>query len=194
MLGVYAAEGTAAAGGGATQGIYQGTDMKLGRRKEGDYDASAIALQGLAEGILSPIAGAGFNVIGGSVVDATKPLVKNLGDVQAVASTTNWLKNNVLPIANLDEVSVRLTERATGETSIQEAVEKLSLRMDDIFKEGFDTPDGKKLVNSAMEGDVDSLNLVKQQSPEMGELVETWFDYVRQAQDIAKVLNMDQKD
>tara|TARA_R100000995_G_scaffold44972_1_gene21165 strand:+ start:1516 stop:5217 length:3702 start_codon:yes stop_codon:yes gene_type:complete len=188
MLGVYAAEGTAAAGGGGTQEyLSQGTDMKLGRRKEGDYDIGNIALQGLAEGILSPIAGAGFNVIGGSVIDATKPLVKNLGDVQAVANTTNWLKNNVIPIANLDEVSVRLTERATGETRpIQEAVEKLSLRMDDIFKEGFDTPDGKKLVNAAMEGDVDSLNLVKQQSPEMGELVETWFDYVRQAQDIAK--------
>ena len=187
MLGVYAAEGTAAAGGGGTQEyLSQGTDMKLGRRKEGDYDASAIALQGLAEGILSPIAGAGFNVIGGSVIDATKPLVKNLGDVEAVANTTNWLKNNILPLSSFDETSVRITEKATGETRpLQEATEKLSLRMDDLFKESFDTPDGKKLVNAAMEGDIDSLNLVKQQNPEMGDLVETWFDYVRQVQDIA---------
>ena len=187
MLGVYAAEGTAAAGGGGTQEyLSQGTDMKLGRRKEGDYDASAIALQGLAEGILSPIAGAGFNVIGGSVIDATKPLVKNLGDVEAVANTTNWLKNNILPLSSFDETSVRITEKATGETRpLQEATEKLSLRMDDLFKESFDTPNGKKLVNAAMEGDIDSLNLVKQQNPEMGDLVETWFDYVRQVQDIA---------
>ena len=187
MLPVYAIEGTAAAGGGATQQyLSQGTDMKLGRRKEGDYDAGAIALQGLAEGILSPLTGVGFNVIGGSVVDATKPLVKNLGEVESVANATNYIKNNFLPQANIDEVNVRITERTTGETKpIEEATEKLALQMDEVLTESFDTPEGKNLVNAAMEGDVDSLKLVRQQSPKMGSIIDTWFDYVRQVQDIA---------
>jgi hypothetical protein len=187
MLKAYAAEGSVAAlGGGSQQKLAQDVDMSLGRRKEGDYDYLHILGQGVAEGILSPLAGVTTNLIGGSVIDATKPLVKKATDLQAVSNVTNWLKNNIAPLSAFDEVSVRLTERSTGETRpIEEIVEKISLRIDDTMKKDFPEMEGSNLVNAAMEGEAKALAEVKKRSPEMAEHLDEWFGYVRQVQDIA---------
>ena len=187
MLKAYAAEGSVAAlGGGSQQKLAQDVDMSLGRRKEGDYDYLHILGQGAAEGILSPLAGVTTNLIGGSVIDATKPLIKKATDLQAVSNVTNWLKNNLAPLSAFDEVSVRLTERATGETRpVEEIVEKISLRIDDTMKKDFPEIEGSNLVNAAMEGEAKALAEVKKRSPEMAAHLDEWFGYVRQVQDLA---------
>jgi len=187
MLKAYLAEGSVAAlGGGSQQKLAQDVDMSLGRRKEGDYDVVRILGQGAAEGILSPVAGVTTNLIGGSVIDATKPLIKKATDLQAVSNVTNWLKNNLAPLSAFDEVSVRLTERATGETRpVEEIVEKISLRIDNTMKKDFPEMEGSNLVNAAMEGEAKALAEVKKRSPEMAEHLDEWFGYVRQIQDIA---------
>ena len=75
VLGALAVEGGIAAGGGsAQQARSQNVDMELGRRAQGDYDAGDIALQGLAEGVLSPLAGAGINVVGSTIGQGIKVL------------------------------------------------------------------------------------------------------------------------
>jgi len=187
MLKAYAAEGSVAAlGGGSQQKLAQDVDMSLGRRKEGDYDYLHILGQGAAEGILSPLAGVTTNLIGGSVIDATKPLIKKATDLQAVSNVTNWLKNNLAPLSAFDEVSVRLTERATGETRpVEEIVEKISLRIDNTMKKDFPEIEGSNLVNAAMEGEAKALAEVKKRSPEMAAHLDEWFGYVRQVQDLA---------
>ena len=187
MLKAYAAEGSVAAlGGGSQQKLAQDVDMSLGRRKEGDYNYLHILGQGAAEGVLSPLAGVATNLIGGSVIDATKPLIKKATDLQAVSNVTNWLKNNIAPLSAFDQVSVRLTERATGETRpIEEIVEKISLRMDDTMKKDFPDIEGSNLVNAAMEGEAKALAEVKKRSPEMAGHLDEWFGYVRQVQDLA---------
>ena len=187
MLKAYLAEGSVAAlGGGSQQKLAQDVDMSLGRRKEGDYDYLHILGQGAAEGILSPLAGVTTNLIGGSVIDATKPLIKKATDLQAVSNVTNWLKNNLAPLSAFDEVSVRLTERATGETRpVEEIVEKISLRIDDTMKKDFPEIEGSNLVNAAMEGEAKALAEVKKRSPEMAAHLDEWFGYVRQVQDLA---------
>jgi hypothetical protein len=187
MLKAYLAEGSVAAlGGGSQQKLAQDVDMSLGRRKEGDYDYLHILGQGAAEGILSPLAGVTTNLIGGSVIDATKPLIKKATDLQAVSNVTNWLKNNLAPLSAFDEVSVRLTERATGETRpVEEIVEKISLRIDNTMKKDFPEIEGSNLVNAAMEGEAKALAEVKKRSPEMAAHLDEWFGYVRQVQDLA---------
>ena len=187
MLKAYLAEGSVAAlGGGSQQKLIQDVDMSLGRRKEGDYNYLHILGQGAAEGILSPLAGVTTNLIGGSVIDATKPLIKKATDLQAVSNVTNWLKNNLAPLSAFDEVSVRLTERATGETRpVEEIVEKISLRIDNTMKKDFPEIEGSNLVNAAMEGEAKALAEVKKRSPEMAAHLDEWFGYVRQVQDLA---------
>ena len=187
-LKAYAVEGTISGAGGVGQQVKsQQVDMSLGRRKEGDYDYSSIALQGLAEGIGSPTVGALGNIIGGSVKDAVKPLLKTVGDKTAVNQTINLLKTNLLPTSSTDEIATRLTERSTGEVKpIEEAVEVLSAKIDDAFKKDFaDIEGGENLLNKAMEGDAKSLTEVSRISPDMGEYLNDWRGYVKQAQDIA---------
>ena len=108
VLKALALEGTIAGSGGVTQAtLSQETDMDIGRRKEGDYDYSAIALQGLLEGTLSPVAGVALNMAGATI---------GKGANAAVSSTEygrwgkEWLKRNFLPPASQDRQAQRLME------------------------------------------------------------------------------------
>ena len=161
VLGALAVEGgIAAGGGGAQQARSQNVDMALGRRAQGDYDAGDIALQGLAEGVLSPLAGAGINVVGSTIGQGIKSAAKATGvaDSNAVQGAKNWLSNWFLPQAGLDNVTMRNIE--IGESAFKEIkqdAEKLSGDIESFFVRDF----GKKptqadieLVNKAMEGDL----------------------------------------
>ena len=108
VLKALALEGTIAGSGGVTQAtLSQETDMDIGRRKEGDYDYSAIALQGLLEGTLSPVAGVALNMAGATI---------GKGANAAVSSTEygrwgkEWLKRNFLPPASQDRQAQRFME------------------------------------------------------------------------------------
>ena len=172
VLGALAVEGGIAAGGGsAQQARSQNVDMALGRRAQGDYDAGDIALQGLAEGVLSPLAGAGINVVGSTIGQGIKSAAKATGvaDSNAVQGAKNWLSNWFLPQAGLDNVTMRNIE--IGESAFKEIkqdAEKLSGDIESFFVRDF----GKKptqadieLVNKAMEGDLIARAQVKERSP-----------------------------
>tara|TARA_R110002124_G_scaffold276080_1_gene446765 strand:- start:51 stop:3896 length:3846 start_codon:yes stop_codon:yes gene_type:complete len=207
-----AVEGTiAGVGGGAQQVQSQNVDMALGKQKEtgslfglGDYDYGKIGLQALLEGTLSPIAGIAMGKAGRGVQKASKkigltdairksveiavsPLIKKTSkNSQVISDVTNILRNNLVPLSSLDEVSVRLTERSTGETRpIQEAVEELALKMDDRLKAKFTDEADMQLVNKAMEGDPKALAKVKKIDPEMETILNDWRGYVSEAQQTA---------
>ena len=194
----FLAEGSIAGAGGATQQVKsQEVDMSLGTRKEGDYDYGKIALQGAVEGIGSPLAGTTINLAGKglkkgiqkSVELANKSkAVRSLSDNQAIQGVTNFLnlKNNFQPLSSMDEVSVRLMEKSSGEVRpIQEAVEKLSLKMDDRIKANFNNQEGTELINAAMEGQKGALAQVKKIDPEMETIIKDWAGFVEQAQQTA---------
>ena len=203
------AEGAVAGIGGATQQKYsQEVDMSLGKRKEGEYDLTAIAKQGLLEGLITPVAGTVINVAGKKVIKPTikgsltgaKNLIqksveaatkdgskfRSMVNDQAIQDVTNKLFNNLAPLAARDEISTRLVERSTGEVRpIQEAVEKLSLRMDDRIKANFNDDEGTKLINAAMENQKGALAKVKKIDPEMETIIKDWRGFVEQAQETA---------
>ena len=203
------AEGAVAGvGGGMQQKYSQEVDMSLGKRKEGEYDYAAIAKQGLLEGLITPVAGTAINVVGrklvkpvvkGSLTGVKKLIQKSVEmatkdgsqirskvDDQAIKDVTNWFMNNLGALSSRDEVSSRLVERSSGEVRpIQEAVEKLSLRMDDRIKAKFNNDEGTKLINAAMEGQPGSLAKVKKIDPEMETILKDWRGFVEQAQETA---------
>ena len=203
------AEGAVAGvGGGMQQKYSQEVDMSLGKRKEGEYDYAAIAKQGLLEGLITPVAGTAINVVGrklvkpvvkGSLTGVKKLVQKSVEmatkdgsqirskvDDQAIKDVTNWFMNNLGALSSRDEVSSRLVERSSGEVRpIQEAVEKLSLRMDDRIKAKFNNDEGTKLINAAMEGQPGSLAKVKKIDPEMETILKDWRGFVEQAQETA---------
>lgn len=190
-----AAEGAVAGGGGALQQTKsQEVDMALGNRKEGDYDVGKIALQGTIEGIGTPLAGTVINVAGRKVVKPALKGAKNFiqksvelankdGSPQVIQDVTNILSRNLMPLSAIDEVSVRLMEKSTGEVRpIQEAAEKLALKMDDRIKANFNDDKGTELLNAAMQGKKGALDEVKKIDPEMEILIRDWAGYVEQAQ------------
>jgi len=170
----------------------------------GDYDYSKIGIQALLEGTLSPIAGISIGAAGSGLKKASKkigltdairksveiavsPLMKKGSQSgQVISDVTNTLRNNLMPLSSVDEVSVRLTERSTGETRpIQEAVEELALKMDDRLKLNFTDEPNMQLVNKAMEGDLEALAKVKKIDPEMETILNDWRGYVNEAQQTA---------
>ena len=170
----------------------------------GDYDYSKIGIQALLEGTLSPIAGISIGAAGSGLKKASKkigltdairksveiavsPLMKKGSQSgQVISDVTNTLRNNLMPLTSVDEVSVRLTERSTGETRpIQEAVEELALKMDDRLKLNFTDEPNMQLVNKAMEGDLEALAKVKKIDPEMETILNDWRGYVNEAQQTA---------
>jgi len=200
MLKAYAAESTVAGAGGAGQEVkIQDVDIDLGRRK--DIDLASVALRGITEAALTTGFGVTTNLVGGSIMDATKPLRKSIGDLQAVSQVKNFLKNNLTPLSSLDEVSVRLSERTTGESRpVVELVEKLTLRMDDTMKKDFVNPDGKiipediELINMAMGtsgkkkskiSSSEALTRLRKKSPDMVKHIKEFHSYVKEMQELA---------
>ncbi len=127
VLKAMALEGTIAGAGGATQGVLsQETDMDIGRREKGDYDYTNIALQGLLEGTLSPVAGIGLNLSGTFGKEVARKIPKGVEKIPSTFLTpsgktindsarwgTQWLKRNFLPPPSQDAQIQRLYELLT---------------------------------------------------------------------------------
>jgi len=159
VLKALALEGTIAAGGGVTQAtLSQETDMDIGRRKEGDYDYSAIALQGLLEGTLSPVAGVALNMAGAAI---------GKGANAAISSTESgkwgkeWLKRNFLPPASQDRQAQRLmelnTERYKSIIGRTEQNSKIILGAEENFAKETDAVIAKNITNDVIEGKSESI-------------------------------------
>lgn len=217
MLAAYAAEGSVAATGAAVQefglgtgpGI-QGVNIALGLQDDIDYAQGAKRI--LLEGTLSPALGASSSFVLGSVKDAVispalkSSFAKSISDNAAISQTANYLKNNLMPLASLDEISVRLMERATSEPrSVMALVEKLTTRMDDTVQKTFADADGKinpddlELINYAMGtspketkkpkapkiSSIEALDKLEKKSPELVAQIKEFHDYTRQLQEMA---------
>ena len=212
LLKAYLAEGVVAGAGAGVQEFglgtgpgRQGVDIDLGRKKE--YDLGEGAKRILLEGTLSPVLGVTGNFVLGSVKDAVispalkSKFAKSVADQTGIAQTANWLKNNLAPLSSLDEISVRLSERATGESRpVMELVEKLTTRMDDTIKKEFTDAKGKtkpkdlELINYAMGTSgkekpkisaSEALTKLRRKSPELANQIKEFHGYVRELQEMA---------
>lgn len=169
VLKAMALEGTIAGAGGATQGVLsQETDMDIGRREKGDYDYTNIALQGLLEGTLSPVAGIGLNLAGSGIVGGTKAIVpKGVAKLpggkkinESAKWGSEWLKRNFLPPSSQDKQAQRIFELTDEEFKpILVRTEKNSKLIDGAEK-NFAQSEGevvaRDIANDILEGnDVD---------------------------------------
>ena len=212
MLKAYLMEG-AVAGGGATIQEFgaglgpgrQGVDIDLGYKKSADYGEAAQRI--LLESILSPGIGVSSNLIAGGIKDAVisptlkSSVAKKIADTTGITQTANYLRNNLFPLAALDQVSVRLAEKTTGEPRpVLELVEKLTTRMDDTIQKNFIGEDGKiqpdilELVNYSMGSSgktkpkisaSEALTQLRRKSPELADQVKEFHGYVRELQEMA---------
>ena len=210
VLKALAAEGTVAGTGGATQSkLSQDIDMEIGRREKGDYDVGQIALQGLLEGVGSPLFGAGLNLTGTLAKEGVRDLgrVTGINDSQFVTNTQHFLEKWFSPAAGIDKASLREIEMGEADfRDIKQKAEDIAEDIDSAFRINFKDPDEKftiqsdsdfvdlddginfagekevnaiDLINSAMEGDTASLDVIKARSPDMADALER-FDGLRQ--------------
>jgi hypothetical protein len=176
VLKAMALEGTIAGAGGATQGVLsQETDMDIGRREKGDYDYTNIALQGLLEGTLSPVAGIGLNLAGSGIVGGTKAIVpKGVAKLpggkkinESAKWGSEWLKRNFLPPSSQDKQAQRIFE-LMGEKfkPILERTEKNSKLIDGALR-NFAQSEGdvvaRDIANDVLEGNDVDIDLKLQQ-------------------------------
>ena len=184
VLGSLAVEGVIAGGGGAAQQLRsQNVDMAIGRRAQGDYDFSSAGLQALAEGTLSPLAGAGINIVGSTIGQSVKSVAKATGvsDSSAVEGAKNWLTNWFLPQAGLDNTTMRNIEKGEGAfKQIKKDTENVSNDIDIYFRKDFNpnSSDDIDLINTAMEGDNTALFKIKTRSEGLGKALDN-FNEIR---------------
>tara|TARA_Y100000401_G_scaffold64496_1_gene51341 strand:+ start:4160 stop:8617 length:4458 start_codon:yes stop_codon:yes gene_type:complete len=176
VLKAMALEGTIAGAGGATQGVLsQETDMDIGRREKGDYDYTNIALQGLLEGTLSPVAGIALNLAGSGIVGGTKAIVpKGVAKLpggkkinESAKWGSEWLKRNFLPPSSQDKQAQRIFELTNEEFKpILVRTEKNSKLIDGAEK-NFAQSEGevvaRDITNDVLEGNDIDIDLKIQQ-------------------------------
>jgi|21_taG_2_1085346.scaffolds.fasta_scaffold02478_4 hypothetical protein len=193
-LKVYALEGSiAGTGSGVQEDISQDVEIATGKRTEKDY--GDIALHAGIGTVSAPVVGITgravsdfavkpiFNLTKESLV---KPIANKLIGADRINRVTNTLKNNIIPTPQLDEGIMRVAELTTGRTQpLEEAVEKLTAKMDKEIKTNFSSKTDTDLLNKALEGDKGALKLIKDRSPEMSESIKEWANITRQLQDIA---------
>jgi hypothetical protein len=184
VLKAMALEGTIAGAGGATQGVLsQETDMDIGRREKGDYDYTNIALQGLLEGTLSPVAGIGLNLAGSGIVGGAKAIVpKGVAKIpggkrinESAKWGSEWIKRNFLPPSSQDKQAQRIFELSGEEfKAILVRTEKNSKLMDGAEK-NFAQSEGevvaRDIANDVLEGnDVDIDLKIQQKEGQINDL------------------------
>jgi len=194
-LKVYALEGSiAGAGEGTRENISQDVEIATGKRTEKDISqialstaigTAAVPVVGIAGNIAFDLAKEGvLKPIGRGIQKGTTTVAPNLA--KNVGKVANIVKNNVIPTSQLDEGIIRVAELTTGQTRpLEEAVEKLTSKMDVEIKNNFSTKEDTDLLNKALEGDSNALSQIAQRSEAMKTYVQEWSDITRQLQDIA---------
>jgi uncharacterized protein YigA (DUF484 family) len=180
-----AAEGTVAGVGGAYQGYEkQSVEKDIGLRKK--IDPTTVALQGILEGTLSPVAGVAASMLG---TVAAKPFKSGFEMARTVVPeverATAWMERNLLPTAGLSEVERRLIERNAGQaSSIKDRADKLTEQFNTVLSKSF-TPEEvqgeNSLINKALQGDVTSLEAVGAKDAEAGKIINDFFNLREEA-------------
>ena len=191
----YAAEGSVAGLGGAGQEVIkQNVEKDVGLRK--NISPEEIALQGVAEGVLSPVLGVLGSEAGKGLLKGTAAIGKgtyNLAgkvskatldkDLPSLENAAALIKRNFLPTAGLGDVERRIIERTSGEvSSLKERAEKLTDELNEVISktEGFDSTDPNTvlMLNRVLEGDANSLAAVSKINPEIARIYND-FDSLR---------------
>jgi hypothetical protein len=180
-----AVEGTVAGAGGTTSALRrQNVDMDLGRREKNNYNYLEAGAQGLLEGILSPVAGAGINIGGTAIKGLTKGTVgqvdkltgNKISNSQDLANVRNFLAKWLLPQGGLDATTARSLEMSEGAFKpIKDKAEKVSNNIDRAWRKDF-TDNDIDLINLAMEGDKSALKEISSRSPDMNNALTEFFD------------------
>jgi len=161
-----AVEGAVSGVGGASQeALIQDIEKNTGIRKKDDY--SAMLLQGVLEGTLSPLFGVTANILGSAALKTGKDALEN---IPAVESAGNWLQKNFMPTAGIGEIPRRMTERRIGEiSSIQDkAAEIQKIFETAAIKElGDITSDASvSFLNKGLERDAATIQKMEQVAPQ----------------------------
>jgi hypothetical protein len=186
-----AVEGAVAGTGGFGQALRrQNVDMDLGRRKKDDYNLLEAGTQGVLEGVLSPLAGAGMNIAGTGVLGGIKQASKATGisDSTAIAGTKNFIEKWFLPYGGLDEASVRSLEISQKEFApLKAKLEQNSIMFEKIFKRDFNikNQDDIDLVNAAMSRDKIASQKLETRSPDMKKAIDEWRGLVEESQKLS---------
>ena len=175
-----AAEGTVAGAGGAYQGYEkQSVEKDIGLRKE--IDPTTVALQGILEGTISPVAGVAASMLGTVAAKPVKSSFDMAKDiVPGVERATAWMERNLLPTAGVSEVERRLIERNAGQaSSLKDQADKLTEQFNTVLSKSF-TPEEvqgeNSLINKALQGDAASLQTVTAKDAEAGKIINDFFN------------------
>ena len=193
-----AVEGTVAGSGGSAQNLLkQDVEKEVGLRKDTDYGQAA--LQGLVEGIASPVAGVLGNSLTSGAVAGTKKVSSILKQpVEKLSSkvlnrdvdlekSALILKNYFLPTAGVNENTRRLVERNLGipkslnneglelTRGIQSLIEKSPIKPTDIPDPNYPNLTFEKIINKSFEGDTNAQAILNRTNPELGNLINVKF-------------------
>lgn len=176
-----AVDGVISGTGGAAQSyLKQDTEKEVGLRKE--INPYEVALQGVAEGTISPAAGVLSNILGSVAIRSAKDVVEK---VPAAEQATEWLKRNMLPAGGVGETPRRLTERVVGEVnSIETRAFDLQRRFTETAKKelgDIETPENINLLNKALESDVEGFTTLRRLAPETSNVIRDFNMLKREA-------------
>jgi len=183
VLGALARDAAVAGTAGATQNITkQNIEKDIGLRE--DIDLGEAAIQGLAEGILSPAAGVAANIGAGLVGRGTVNIAEKIAP-ENTAAARNWLRNNFSPAAGLDDATIALTERRAGEVNslgerAQDIQTTFQKNLDKTFGKNISEPD-LQLINKALENDAPSIAALGQRNAELAQNVTDFRNLVNEA-------------
>ena len=204
-LASYAVEGTVAGtGGAATNVINQKIQQEVGLRDKDDgLDISEAALQGIIEGVASPVIGVVGNVAGGAGYQLGKRAGRKTLDLlpenarEGVESGVAWMERNLLPAGATTEDQRRLVERQAGQvSSLKDVAENLQQQFTTVLERDFEKGDyasETSLINKALEGDKNSLTAIAEKSEEAGKVIDDFFNLRERAYTFANESGLNKK-
>jgi hypothetical protein len=204
-LASYAVEGTVAGTGGvATNVINQKIQQEVGLRDKKDgVNLTEAAVQGIIEGVASPVIGVLGNVAGGGVYQLGKAsgrkAIQLLPNAQkeGIESGVAWLERNLLPAGGASDRQRRLVERQSGQAmSFKNRAEDLTTSFNNVLKRDFTEADiiGEgSLINKSLQGDKSSLSLVQNKSQDTRNLIDDFFNLRNEAFDFSKNSSVSKK-
>jgi len=159
--------------------IKQDIEKEVGLRDETDFGEAA--LQGVAEGLLSPAAGVGLDIGGGLAGRGLVNLAEKASP-EKVGAAKNWIRNNFSPAAGLDDAQISIFERRAGEiSSLGERAQDIEKTFVDNNEKTFGPQKTKQqidLLNTAMENNPSTAPAALQQLQRLNpELVNNIRDF-----------------
>lgn len=148
--------------------IKQDIEKEVGLRDETDFGEAAV--QGVAEGILSPAAGVGLNIGGGLAGRGLVNLAERASP-EKVGAAKNWIRNNFSPAAGLDDQVISIFERRTGEiTPLGERAQELQSTFQTNLEKTFGpqlTRQNLNLINDSLENTPAAIQQLQRINPEL---------------------------